>query len=91
MYLSDALQTTSVVAYDGCHKVYLISDIHKKWFLGYEFAEGSIEERMEIVETWWDKSCPLRFIELVITKETNVSETDLLFISVIPQWDNISV
>lgn len=81
-YLSDALKKTTVIAYDGCHKIYLMSDIHQKWFPHYEVFEGTIEERMEIVETWWDKSCPLRFIELVHTKETNASDTDLFFIEV---------
>ena len=85
MFLSDALSTTSVVAYDGCHKIYLISSIHKKWFPEYRLVEGTIEERMDVVDTWWDASCPLRFIELVTTKETNSSESDLVFIEVIPQ------
>ena len=84
MSVSEVLEKTSVMAYDGCHKIYLMNTIHKKWFHEYEFVEGSVDDRMEMLESWWDKSCPLRFIEW-ITTDKNDSLDDLMFTSVAVQ------
>ena len=65
MSLLEALGKTSMVAYDGCHKIYLIREVDKKMFQDYELVEGSIETRLEQVETWWENSCALRFIEWI--------------------------
>jgi hypothetical protein len=83
MSLSEIIEKTSLVAYDGCHKIYLMDTIHKKWFQDYEVVDGDTDHRMESVETWWDKSCPLRFIEWITSDSTN----NLVFTPIICQFD----
>lgn len=85
MSVSEIIEKTSVIAYDGCHKIYLMDTIHKKWFLNYEVMDGSVDHRMETIETWWDKSCPLRFIEWITTPVKNEGIDDLVFTSVVSQ------
>jgi hypothetical protein len=80
MSLLEAISRTSVAAYDGCHKIYLTHALHKDIIEGYEIFEGSIEERMKMVESWWDKSCSLRFIEIF-----TIYNDKLVFTEVIPQ------
>ena len=81
MSITEVLQKTSVVAYDGCHKIYLMDKIHTKWFQDYKVVEGSPEDRLEMVESWWDQSCPLRFIEWITSNESS----ELVFTSVVSQ------
>ncbi len=79
--MNEVIQKTSVVAYDGCHKIYLMDKIHTKWFQDYKIVEGSPEDRLEMVESWWDQSCPLRFIEWITYNESS----ELVFTSVVSQ------
>jgi hypothetical protein len=81
MSITEVLQKTSVVAYDGCHKIYLMDKIHTKWFQDYKVVEGSPEDRLEMVESWWDQSCPLRFIEWITINESS----ELVFTIVVSQ------
>lgn len=81
------LGNTYSIAFDGCHKVYLIPDLwhHREMHdLGYEVKTVTPDNHDEIMETLWswfgEESCPLRFI----TRITSDYE------SVIPQvfWDD---
>lgn len=59
-----------LVAYDGCHKIYLAMDEEQaEWFgENYEFVvDGSAEEMLLAVIGWYEKSCSLRFVNAVTT------------------------
>lgn len=57
-----------LVAWDGCHKIYVAQDDGQaEWFrLNYEHTvEGSYEELLATLASWWEQSCGLRFINAV--------------------------
>jgi hypothetical protein len=57
-----------LIAWDGCHKMYVAKDDGQaEWFrLNYEYVrEGSYEELLATLVSWWEDSCSLRFINAI--------------------------
>jgi hypothetical protein len=87
-----ALEYAHLVAFDGCHKIYLAMDeIEAKWFRENYTAsvcatsrnyEASPEKMLEKVREWYDESCSLRFVESV---EHNELDPNAGFKKLIPQ------
>lgn len=98
--VEDALQSAELIAFDGCHKIYLAMDEEQaEWFKrNYNEKEcstscnftGSTQEMLTKIKHWWNDSCGLRFIQSV---ETNHDDPNDGFKSLIPQgvgegWDD---
>lgn len=68
-----ALELAHLVAYDGCHKIYLaMDDIEAKFFRDdtrYVTFEGTPSESYDRLVEWYDGSCPLRFVNSVVYDE----------------------
>jgi hypothetical protein len=86
-----AMESAKLVAFDGCHKIYLaMDDEQAEWFKkNYNGADctdrnftSSPEEMLKMVREWWDESCGLRFINAV---ETNEEDPNAGFTTLIPQ------
>lgn len=72
-YLNDAV----LIAFDGCHKIYLAMDeaeadfFRKNYQPVDEFDNGGVLEGLSPAELyeelteWWDASCSLRFVQAV--------------------------
>lgn len=78
-----ALPDARLVAWDGCHKMYVaLDDEQADWFrANYEYCvEGSEPEMLGTLITWWHQSCGLRFISGVTTNhdDPNAGYTDLI-------------
>jgi len=84
-YIRDACQRGKLVAWDGCHKIYVaLDDIEAKFFednYPHTFAGSPDDMVLRIVE-WYDASCPLRFVNAVRHNETDPNAG---FIDLIPQ------
>jgi hypothetical protein len=90
--IEDALQYAHLIAWDGCHKIYLAMDEgQEQWFKkNYKEEEdttscnfvGSTQEMLKMIQRWWEFSCPLRFVQSV---ETNHEDPNAGFKSLIPQ------
>lgn len=90
--VEDAIQYAELIAFDGCHKIYLAMDVEQaEWFRNnYNEKEcstscnftGSTQEMLTKIKHWWDDSCGLRFISAV---ETNHENPNAGFKSLIPQ------
>ena len=87
--VSELVKGAKLVAYDGCHKIYLAMDQDQaKWFKKHYVKEtdkvvaGTASEMLGALEEWWQSACPFRFITAVYTKE---NEDD--FVEVIAQGD----
>jgi hypothetical protein len=90
--VEDALQSAELIAFDGCHKIYLAMDAEQaEWFRkNYNEKEcdtscnftGSTQEMLTKIKHWWNDSCQLRFICSVETNHDNPNEG---FKSLIPQ------
>lgn len=73
--VEERLATCKAVAWDECHKIYILMDdeqVSLTKSYGYEVlvtpAEvGGHKELLEIVKTMFDASCPLRFITAIAT------------------------
>lgn len=92
MRVSEAVKNARLVAYDGCHKIYLAMDEDQaKWFRTYytkptdKVVAGPAEEMLMELVDWWESACPCRFITAVYTKDK-----DSHFVELVPQgqeWD----
>lgn len=66
-----------VVAYDGCHKIYVAMDHEQAdWFLAEypHVMEGAPEAMLKTLGVWWEDSCGLRFIYAVTTNHDNPND-----------------
>ena len=90
--VEDALQSAELIAFDGCHKIYLAMDAEQaEWFRrNYNEKEcetscnftGSTQEMLTKIRHWWVDSCSLRFI---VSVETNHEDPNAGFKNIIPQ------
>lgn len=65
MSLHDAIDKATLVAWDGCHKIYVSLDKAETSFYrdNYDFwLQGSPQAMLNAVLGWWENSCQLRFI-----------------------------
>ena len=95
--VSVAIKFAKGIAWDTCHKIYLLMDdqqIEKMREYGYgdendpdsliTKEQMTTDQMLEIVKTWFDKSCGLRFIEAV---STNEEDPNAGFVCLIGQGD----
>lgn len=64
----DACDDAHLVAWDGCHKIYLAMDSQQaQWFRDDypHVVHGSPDELFDAVVGWYAESCPLRFVDAV--------------------------
>jgi hypothetical protein len=89
--VEEELQYAELIAFDGCHKIYLAMDEEQaQWFRdNYNGKDcddcnftGSTQEMLTKLRHWWEDSCSLRFIQSV---ESNKQDPNAGFKSLIPQ------
>jgi hypothetical protein len=90
--VENALEYAHLIAFDGCHKIYVAMDeTEAKWFRENYTAsvcetsrnyEASPEKMLEKLREWYDESCGLRFISGV---EHNETDPNAGFTTLIPQ------
>ena len=90
--VENAMDGALLVAFDGCHKIYLAMDEEQaNWFTrNYNPDEcetslnlsASPKEMLAKVREWWNESCGLRFISAVWTNE---QDPNAGFKTLIPQ------
>ena len=93
--LNDFMQNAKGIAWDTCHKIYvLMDDAQVEKMRGYEYDplitsdELDGDQMADKVMEWYRQSCGLRFIEAV---ETNLADPNDGFFSLIPQgadWED---
>lgn len=88
----EALQEASGIAWDTCHKIYILMDdeqMDKMASYDYDplvYAKNtSIEDMKALIHEWWIESCGLRFIESVSTRGGEDGEAS--FRSIIAQGE----
>ncbi len=86
--VADEMRFAKLVAWDGCHKIYLAMDeTEAEWFQSeYEYVfRGTAEQMTEMVREWYEKSCGLRFVQAVHHTPHDPNEG---YISIISQFDD---
>lgn len=94
-----ALPEAKSIAYDGCHKIYVLLDDEQTAqmeFYGYRENDMPGGSRLFLAEVmdkdamlatlhdWWDRSCRLRFISSV---RTNHADPNAGFTALITQFE----
>ena len=86
-----ALHTAKAIAWDGCHKIYvLMDDGQVKQMREYDYDPlitiRDPKEALETVRGWWDESCGLRFVSAVKTVDGDTDANEG-FMSLIGQFE----
>jgi hypothetical protein len=89
--VENALEDAILIAFDGCHKMYVaLDDEQADWFReNYAYNAnvrsvrtftGTPEEMLATLKVWWDESCGLKFINSVTTDydDPNAGYTTLI-------------
>lgn len=86
--LKEYLQDAKGIAWDTCHKIYvLMDDEQMRLMREYEYDplissdEMSPSEMFKTITDWYDQSCSLRFVEAVTTTENEIEGYE----AIIPQ------
>lgn len=92
--LRAALLTASSIAFDGCHKIYILLDEAQTDLMtshGYGEGDshhlpvGDVGEALDTLTDWYQDSCDLRFIQSVRTVEGDPNDG---FRSIISQFED---
>lgn len=84
------IRYAKLVAWDGCHKIYLaMDDTEAQWFLeNYEETlEATPESMLSAVKKWFEQSCSLRFVQAV---RHDADDPNRGFSTLVPQGATIS-
>jgi len=90
--VEEALENAHLIAFDGCHKIYIAMDeMEADWFRNNynpevcetsSTYEGAVWAMLQKLHEWWNESCPLRFIQAV---EHNEEDPSAGYTRLIPQ------
>ncbi len=84
--IDEYIQDAVLVAFDGCHKIYLAMDETEAAFFREHYQPAVVEsdpaEMLDHLSDWWDGSCALRFISAVWHNE---NDPNAGFVSLISQ------
>lgn len=83
--VAQAITGAHLVAWDGCHKIYLAMDEEEaEEFAGSypHVVEADAETMLQTVIDWYERSCCLRFVQAV---STNTEDPNLGYVTLIDQ------
>lgn len=83
--VEEFIHDARLIAFDGCHKVYLaMDDAEAAWFREHydTIVAGTPTEMLATLHEWFEGSCWLRFIEAVYRNE---DDPNAGFVSLIRQ------
>lgn len=91
---SVALPYASGIAFDGCHKIYVLMDdeqLQKMREYEYEYVysknEMNQQEMLDTLQNWYEDSCALKFIQSIQTVAEG-EDPNLGFDDLIAQFEN---
>lgn len=70
--VEEAMDDAILIAWDGCHKIYLaMDDYEAKWFAEEypHVLKADAETMLATLIKWYEESCPLRFVNAVTYNE----------------------
>lgn len=96
--LFTALADAKALAWDGCHKIYLLMDdeqVEQTRSYGYGSGDGDSElvpvtdpvEALDLLRNWWDESCGLRFINTIRTVPGDPNDGFADIIAQFEEWE----
>ena len=85
--VENAVKNAKLVAFDGCHKIYVAMDSHSAKELkgnGYTVLKDDPRTMLKAVIKWYKESCGLRFVQGMSHNNIN---PNLGFVDLIPQFE----
>ena len=89
--VEDYVQTAKGIAWDECHKIYVLMDDEQVELMrGYGYdpvitsSVANPHSMLELLKCWYEESCELKFIEAVTT---NHEDPNAGFETLISQFD----
>jgi hypothetical protein len=85
--VENAVKDAKLVAFDGCHKIYVAMDSKSAKELkggGYVVLKGDPRTMLKAVIKWYKESCGLRFVQGM---SHNSYDPNLGFVNLIPQFE----
>ena len=85
--VENAVKDAKLVAFDGCHKIYVAMDSHSAKELkggGYTVLKDDPRTMLKAVIKWYKESCGLRFVQGM---SHNIIDPNLGFVDLIPQFE----
>jgi len=85
--VENAVKNAKLVAFDGCHKIYVAMDSHSAKELkgnGYTVLKDNPSTMLKAVIKWYKESCGLRFVQGMSHNNVN---PNLGFVDLIPQFE----
>ena len=85
--VENAVKNAKLVAFDGCHKIYVAMDSHSAKELkggGYTVLKDNPSTMLKAVIKWYKESCGLRFVQSMSHNNVN---PNLGFVDLIPQFE----
>lgn len=89
--VEEAITDAHLVAWDGCHRIYLAMDQEQaEWFAGNypEVIQTTPETMLTTVIDWYERSCSLRFINAVTTNHENPNAGYTTLIGQFDDWED---
>jgi hypothetical protein len=90
--VEDAVQDAKAIAWDTCHKIYVLMDDEQVALMRtYEYDplitsdEMTPTQMLETIKKWFDESCGLRFVSSVATNPKDPNEG---FVNLIGQFED---
>jgi len=90
--LEDAVNECHSIAWDTCHKIYILMDKERTQDMeSYEYEaviyaeESNPYDLLEEVREWYESSCSLKFVEIVFTND----EGEVSFYPLVAQGEDI--
>ncbi len=87
--VEEHVQDAVLIAFDGCHKIYIAMDQQEAYFFRLNYQPAVVESihsspaaMLEILREWYDESCGLKFISAVWHDENDRNDG---FVSLISQ------
>lgn len=87
MDVEDVMSDAKGIAWDGCHKIYILMDDAQMDLMrsyGYDplisASDSNVYDMFETVQEWYEDSCGLRFVSAVRTVDGDANDgfTDLI-------------
>ena len=74
IFVSTIMELADSIAFDGCHKIYVLLDKHQtEQMISYKHIvkaeDTTLKELERTMWQWYEDSCELRFISAIATNE----------------------
>lgn len=88
--LRNALVEATAIIYDGCHKIYILTDEQEREEVldngGYYIVPNlNLETSLTLIREWYEESCGLEFVNMILPVEGEYKDENERYVRIISQ------